>query len=139
MSLSTNLGMQDLMKGHCSVLERFDNAPAKVALKHLYIANPCKSNSQTSLSENVLMIIIQYVDRKNINMMNFQQVAATKVQDGPRGFRAHSSSCGPLTSYAEAPPARHPLERPRTLSGWMSKKMGLADFSRERLSAGFFQ
>lgn len=64
MSLSTNLGMQDLMKGHYSVFERFDNAPAKVALKHLYIANPCKSNSQTSLSENVLMIIIQYVDRK---------------------------------------------------------------------------
>ena len=112
------------------MLERFDNAPAKVALKHLYIANPCKSNSQTSLSENVLMIIIQYVDRKkNINMMNFQQVAATKVQDGPRGFRAHSSSCGPLTSYAEAPHARHPLERPRTPSGWMSEKMGLADFS----------
>ena len=61
--------------------------------------------------------------------MNFQQVAATKVQDGPRGFRAHSSSCGPLTSYAEAPHARHPLERPRTPSGWMSEKMGLADFS----------
>ena len=114
------------------MLKRFDNAPAKVALKHLYIyISYRKSNSQTSLSENVLMIIIQYVDRKKKHQHDeFPSACCNKSSSyGPGGFRAHSSSCGPLTSYAEAPHARHPLERPRTPSGWMSEKMGLADFS----------